>query len=134
MYHNKYIEYLSSSNVFNCIVSRKYNNVCQLRVLFEPYSCLLVDRCMQYVRGCVVRGRNCIPFGSTWIHPDVLVVSVPLIFLPFCVVLLCGFTFRVPCSDVHDDFRIKTMSGSTLPPVVCRRARVLFTLFVFVYV
>ena len=30
------------------------------------------------------------------------------------------------------DFRIKTMFGSSLPPVVCRRAHVLFTLFVFV--
>ena len=30
------------------------------------------------------------------------------------------------------DFRIKTMFGSSLPPVVFRRAHVLFTLFVFV--
>jgi hypothetical protein len=29
---------------------------------------------------------------------------------------------------------IKTRFGSSLPPVVCRRAHVLFTLFVFVYV
>ena len=29
---------------------------------------------------------------------------------------------------------IKTMFGSSLPPVVCRRTRVLFTLFVFVYI
>ena len=29
---------------------------------------------------------------------------------------------------------MKTMVGSSLPPVVCRRARVLFTLFVFVCV
>jgi hypothetical protein len=32
------------------------------------------------------------------------------------------------------DFRIKTMPDSSLPPVVCRRARVLYTLFVFVCV
>ena len=32
------------------------------------------------------------------------------------------------------DFRIKTMFGSSLPPVVCRRAHVLFKLFVFVRV
>ena len=55
-----------------------------------------------------------------------------LIFLVFCVVLLWVFTFWVPCCDVHYDFRIKTMFGSSLPPVVCRRAHVLFTLFVFV--
>jgi hypothetical protein len=29
------------------------------------------------------------------------------------------------------DFSIKTMFGSFLPPVVCRRVHVLFTLFVF---
>jgi hypothetical protein len=29
------------------------------------------------------------------------------------------------------DLRLKMMSGSSLPPVVCRRAHVLFTLFVF---
>jgi len=42
-------------------------------------------------------------------------------------------TFWVACCDVCYDFRIKTMFGSSLPPVVCRRAHVLFTLFVFVW-
>ena len=42
--------------------------------------------------------------------------------------------FRVPCCDDRHDFRIKTMLGSSLPLVVCRRSHVLFTLFVFVYV
>ena len=48
---------------------------------------------------------------------------------------LCVFTFWVPCCDVRYDFRIKTMFGSSLPPVVCRRAHVLFTFFytLFVY-
>ena len=50
-----------------------------------------------------------------------------LIFLVFCVVLLCFVTFRVPCCDV----RIQTMFGSSFPPVVCRMAHVLFTLFFF---
>ena len=49
----------------------------------------------------------------------------------FCVVLLCVFIFRVPCCDVRYYFRMKTLFGSSLPPVVCRRAHVLFTLFVF---
>ena len=35
--------------------------------------------------------------------------------------------------DVRYDFRIKTMFGSSLPPLVCRRTHVLFTLFVFAY-
>ena len=38
--------------------------------------------------------------------------------------------FLINCYDVH----IKTMFGSNFPPVVCRRAYVLFTLFVFVCV
>jgi len=46
--------------------------------------------------------------------------------------VLYVFTFLVPCCDVRHDFSIKTMSGSSLPPIVCMRARVLFMLFVFV--
>ena len=53
--------------------------------------------------------------------------------LSFCVVLLCVFTFWVLCCDVRYNFRIKTMFGSSLPPVVCRRAHVLCTLFVLVW-
>jgi hypothetical protein len=49
----------------------------------------------------------------------------------FCVVLLCVVTFRVPRCDVRCDFRIKSMFSSSLPPIVCRGANVLFTLFVF---
>ena len=55
--------------------------------------------------------------------------SVLLIFLVFCVL-----TFRVLGCDVRNDFRMKTMFGTSLPPVVCRRVNVLFTLFVFVCV
>jgi hypothetical protein len=38
------------------------------------------------------------------------------------------------CCDVRYDFRMETMFGSSLPPVVARRTHVLFTLFVFVFV
>ena len=48
--------------------------------------------------------------------------------------MICVFTFRVSCCDARYDFRIKTMFGWSLPPVVCRMAHVLFTLSVFVYV
>ena len=51
-----------------------------------------------------------------------------------CVVLLCVFTFRVPCCHVQYNDRMKTMFGSSLATVVCRRAHVLFILFVFVSV
>ena len=60
-----------------------------------------------------------------------LVGSVLLIFLDFCVVLLCVFMFWVPCYDICYDFHIKKMFGSFLPPVICRRAHVLFMLFVY---
>ena len=58
--------------------------------------------------------------------------SVLIIILVSCVFLLCVFTFWVPCCDVRYDFRIQTMFDSSLPPVVCRRARVLLMLSVFV--
>ena len=39
---------------------------------------------------------------------------------------------KVPCCDVRCDFRIQTMFGSSLSPVGCRRAHVIFTgFFVF---
>jgi hypothetical protein len=44
-------------------------------------------------------------------------------------ILLCVFKLLVPLFVVHYDFRIKTVFGSTLPPVVCRRAHVLFRMF-----
>jgi hypothetical protein len=47
--------------------------------------------------------------------------SVLLIFLVVCVLLVYVFTLCVPCCD----FRIQTMFGSSLPPVVCKRAHVL---------
>jgi hypothetical protein len=59
-----------------------------------------------------------------------LVGSVLLIALDFCVVLLCVFTF----CDVRYYFCIKTMFGSSLLPVVCRKVHVLFMLIVFICV
>ena len=41
--------------------------------------------------------------------------------------LLCSFTFWIPCSDDRCDCRIKTMFGSSLLPVICWKAHVLFT-------
>ena len=46
--------------------------------------------------------------------------SLLLMFLSFCVLLLCVLTFLIPCCDVRYDFRIITMFGSSLSPVVCR--------------
>ena len=54
-----------------------------------------------------------------------LMGPVLLIFLVFCVVLLCVFTFFVPHCDVYYDFHIQTMICSILPPVVCRSSHLL---------
>ena len=51
-----------------------------------------------------------------------------------CAVLLRDFTFQVPCCDIRYDFFIKTMFSSSLPPVVCRMAHALFTLYMYVFV
>ena len=59
-------------------------------------------------------------------------VLVAHLFSFVCGVLLYVFTFWVPSCDVHYDCCIKTKFGPSLPPVVCRRAHILFTLFVFV--
>ena len=40
-------------------------------------------------RAIFIRGRNCLPVASTWIHPRFLVGSVLLMLLVFCVVLCC---------------------------------------------
>ena len=45
----------------------------------------------------------------------------------FCVVLLCVSTFWVLCCCVRYDFRKKTKSRSSSPPVVCRRIHILLT-------
>jgi hypothetical protein len=55
-------------------------------------------------------------FVSNWVHPQVFWWGPCCSsFLFFCVVLFRVFTFWVSCCD----FRINTMFGSSLPPVVC---------------
>ena len=80
--------------------------------------------------GCLIRSRNCLPFVSS---PPVFFGGVRVAHLfNFCVVLLCVFMFWVPWCGVRYVFSIETIFSSSLPPVVCGRAHVLFTLFVFV--
>ena len=80
----------------------------------------------------VVSGHPCGFWPSMWSSRMWFFVGCVLfIFSDFSVILLDVFMFWVPCCDVRYDFRIKTMFGSSLPPVVCRRDCVLFTLFVF---
>ena len=74
----------------------------------------------------------------SWLVPNVslcLLSSSPVLWSGIRVVhfvLLYVFTFLVPYCDVHCNFRVKMIFGSSLPPVVCRMVHDLFTLFVFV--
>ena len=84
---------------------------------------LLLDLSV-YMSNTGVSYRKQEPFASSWVHPWFFVGSVLPIFLVLCAVLLFVFTFIVLCCDVRYDFHIQTMFGSSLPPVVSRRARV----------
>ena len=57
-------------------------------------------------------------------------ISVLIIFLVLCCSIMCLYVLSSYC-DIRYDFRIKTMFGSSLAPIVCRRDHVLLTLFVF---
>jgi hypothetical protein len=79
--------------------------------------------------------KNRVPdFDLEFVHINNYYILFYLCGLFFgCVWLLIGIT-EFQCFEFQKcDFRIKTMFGSSLPPVICRRAHVLFTLFVFVY-
>ena len=56
-----------------------------------------------------------------------------LMVLVNCVFLLCVFTFRVSCCDVHYNFHIDTMFGLSLPPVVYREVHYLRYLNLFAH-
>ena len=64
---------------------------------------------------------KCCLFGS----PPVLNTEVHFVHF----VLLCVFTFLVPCCGVRYNVRIKTMFGSSLPLVACKRNHVLLCFF-----
>ena len=91
---------------------------------------------------CLFQNKN-LSTWSWWVRVVLYLVYVGLvllsacltiiIFLVFCVVLLRVFAFGVHCCELRYDFRMKTMFGSSLPPIVCRMPHVLLTLFVYAY-
>ena len=100
---------------------------------------------LSFVLWCPLRLAHKTMFGSSLSPVVCRKVHVLLCYIFFCAcmfaysdvqhfVLSNISTYWVQCCDVHYDFRIKTMFGSSLLPVFCRRAHVLFTLFVFVCV
>ena len=68
----------------------------------------------------------CLPIARTRLFGGVCVAHL------FSFVLSYYVSLRSELCVVRYDFRIATMFGSFLPPVVCRRARVLFMLSVLV--
>lgn len=67
---------------------------------------------------------------STWVHPWFFLGARYSSF-SFLVLTYYVPNFLVPCCDVRQDFRIKTMFDSLLPPVVYRIAQFLFTFFAY---
>jgi hypothetical protein len=58
--------------------------------------------------------------ASTWVHPRFDAgVRVTKNFSVLCCPIMCIYILSSVC-DVRDDFRIQTMCGSSLPPVVGR--------------
>jgi hypothetical protein len=54
-----------------------------------------------------IRSKNWLPFAGTWVHPRFFGgVCVAHLCRFFCVVLLCVFTFWVPCCNVRYDFML----------------------------
>ena len=123
-----------SSFIFTCWQWQTHNNCPYLYILTRNIKhnnmSSIFFRCVaKWNLYAMLRSRNCLPLMSTWVHTHILLESMLLIFLVFCVVLLCVFA----CCDAHYDFCIKTMFDSFLPPVVCR-THVLYMLFMFVYI
>ena len=87
--------------------------------------CTAFDCIYEQHGGCLIRIMYCLPFASTRVHPSFFGGGL-------CCSSFYFLTFWVSFCDVHYDIRMKRCSVSSLPPVVCRRTHVLFTLFVFV--
>jgi hypothetical protein len=89
----------------------------------------------------LIRSRTCLPFSSTWVHPFFLFgwVYVAHLFFLYCPIMCLYVLSSVLWRPLR--FPHKTLFGSSLPPVVCRRAYVFTSsclsclrLFVFVCV
>ena len=75
------------------------------------YHCQDIYRSWLYIymsntTGVLSEARTAYPCWAPEFTPGFLMRSVLFIFLAFCVVLSCVFTFWVPCCDVRYDLRI----------------------------
>ena len=80
---------------------------------------------------------DCILNQNTAVHLSYWVkITLHFVFILKAHICYNGYQIGV-CNDILSlpyNIRIKTMFGSSVPPIVCRRAHVLFTLFMFVCV
>ena len=139
----RWMPYHKSWNLLSDNLKKNKNSYLSIFFCFEMTFTVYVTLVMIWLYGltiyeyhcrCLIRRGTAYPSQSPEFTPGILERSMLLVFLVFCVALLCVFTFCFPCCDVRYDFRIKTTFGYSLPPVVCRRANVLLMLFVFVCV
>ena len=93
--------------MYMCVSGRKIKNV-----ILIFHICVLVF--------VVLRSINC-------------TFTLAKYFSFLCCPIMCLYVLS-SMSSHQLRFRIKMIFGSSLPPVVCRRTHVLFTLFVFVWV
>ena len=102
-------------------VSINIRVVCSIPTMESSTRCNLL-----YHDGGIIRSRYCLPFASIWVHPqfydEVRVAHIHIFYVLSYYVSLFW--------DVRYDFRIQTMFGSSLSPVICRKVHVLITLFV----
>ena len=86
--------------------------------------------------GCLIKTRTYLPFRSTWVHPRYMIGSALLIFylsvfVLYVLVLCLGINvFCFVDVSLRSEFRV-VVFGSSLPSVVCRRAHVVFILFLY---
>jgi hypothetical protein len=102
------------------------NQFC-VSISHQNVSCQDLYRTWQYRRS-----MNCLPFARTWVHPQFFGdVRVAHLFSFLCCPIMCLYVLssvlKRPLRFLH-----KTIFGSSLPPVVCRRVHTLFALVVFV--
>ena len=123
----------SCTLITNIVTSHEWEKDCIVITANGTYS-FVVNLVIGYMWNNSTTKYWCtsLVFGTKYVQLPILQsILVGSVLLIFFWVLLCVFTFWVPCfCDVRYHFRIKTMFGSSLLPVVCRRAHAWITFFV----
>ena len=120
---------------FLCLLSSSAFLSCEVRVVHFVHYVFLHSKFRVVMSTTIPAYKRC----SFFLYPQLFVGGL-MSYVLFAYsggqhsVLPYVVAFYVPCCDVRYDFCIQQMFGSSLLPVVCRRANVIFMLFVFVCV